>query len=81
MVFSSVIVRVGQGVSQGDTDGKRAGMTSVPGRTTYASTHFGNPTYGEGVQISLQKMVHTHTDGDDGQEMKMRIDSDSDTNV
>lgn len=73
IVFSSVIVRVGLGLSHGDSH--RANGTLSSSRNmqwmTRASSRLPNseqPVYSPpfsygGVQVSLQQSVHTHTDG------------------
>lgn len=71
IVFSSVIVRVGLGLSHGDSH--RANGTLSSSRSiqwmSHASSrlpnskHYSAPFQYGGVQVSLQQTVHTHTDG------------------
>jgi len=71
--FSSVIVRVGLGLSHGDSHHANGTISSTRNRwTTRASIRPSNsersysaPFPGRSVQVSLQQSIHTHTDGFD----------------
>lgn len=73
IVFSSVIVRVGLGLSHGDShraNGTMSSSRSIKWTSQRASSRLPNtqqPTYSGsfpygGVQVSLQQSVHTHAD-------------------
>jgi len=62
IVFSSVIIRVGSGVSMGDPTVQSSGQESTSTRRNPRSQYSSNTYHPEGVQISLQKTVHTITD-------------------
>ncbi|KAH7929030.1 hypothetical protein BV22DRAFT_1044252 [Leucogyrophana mollusca] len=76
IVFSSVIVRVGLGLSHGDSHQRNATPLSTmrhrwtarssarpsPSDRVYSSSNLG-PFPEGGVQVSLQQTVHTHIDG------------------
>ncbi|KAG2340351.1 hypothetical protein BDR05DRAFT_966865 [Suillus weaverae] len=73
IVFSSVIVRVGLGLSHGDSHRANGTMSSSRNiqwmtRASLRPPISEQPIYSEpfpygGVQVSLQQTVHTHTDG------------------
>ncbi|KAG1722685.1 uncharacterized protein EDB91DRAFT_201926 [Suillus paluster] len=69
IVFSSVIVRVGLGLSHGDShQGGTVSSRNVQWVTRASSRPANTPQiysapFPEGVQVSLQQTIHTHTDG------------------